>query len=360
MANRYGAGLGLRDKHQLLQAYLSNQGGGGGGYTRAADSIVRGLMYRQMRKEAETDAARNEQAQQGIARALMGGGNPQNVEAAMFNQQNPGELGMVQTSPQKLPDTQQALQQAMMNPQALAQNPMLAQVLQSQMAPPEAYTLAPGAVRMQGGRQVASNPAATKDPTIVEQVRAAGYDPATPEGQKFAREILMKPSVQVTNEYGSIPPGFKRVKDPNSPSGTRLVKEEGGPSDKVPAETAAKLGMLDAAEKSLQEAEGVLFMDGKYDRGVLTSLYSPVRTGKGAQFYNSMRDAVSNRLRAESGASITEEDINDATERFVPKPWDSKEEAEARMRRFRQFLSSYRGAVGAQSNRVKFEELPDG
>lgn len=359
MPNRYGTGIDPRAKHELMAAYIAQQQPQRHPLAGATQNIVNALMMRKMMEQQQAQQQQDQQAQQEIARSLMGGQNPQNLEAAMFNQQNPGELGMVQTSPQKLPDTGQALQQALMNPQALQSNPMLAQVLAQQMAPQEAYTLSPGSVRMQGGRQIASNPTPSRDAEIIAKVRAAGFDPESKEGQQFAREMLLKPGVQITNEYGSIPPGYKRVQDPKSPTGTKLVKEEGGPQDKIPTETAAKLGMLDAAEKSLKEAEGVLFKDGKYDRGVLTSLYSPVRTGSGATFYNSMRDAVSNRLRAESGASITEEDITDATERFVPKPWDSKEEAEGRMRRFRQFLSSYRSAVGNQPARVKFEELPD-
>jgi hypothetical protein len=263
-----------------------------------------------------------------------------------------------QLAQQLLGGDPQALQNALAHPEALQSNPMLAQILMQQMAPEEAYTLAPGAVRMKGGKRVAENPAEAKEAEIIQKVRAAGYDPASPEGQKFAREMLLKPSVSITNEYGAIPQGYRRVPDPKSPTGTKLVKEEGGPQDKIPTETAAKLGMLNASDKSLVEAEGLLFKGEGYNRKLLTAVYSPVRTGGGAQFYNAMRDAVSNRLRAESGASITDQDVNDAMDRFMPKPWEEKAEAQARFKRFRQFISSYRGAVGAQPQLVNFEDLP--
>lgn len=361
MPNRYGTGIDPRAKQELMAAFISQQQPQRHPLAGAAQNIANALMFRKMMQEQQAQQQQNQQAQQEIARSLMGGQNPQNLEAAMFNQQNPGELGMVQTTPQKLPDQGAALQQALANPQALASNPMLAQVMAQQMAPQESYTLAPGAVRMQGNRKVAENPEGAGKPSNLEQMLAlTGLKPGSPEYQQAAQNYINKPGVQITNEYGSIPAGYKRIKDPKSPTGTRLVQEEGAPQAKLPAETAAKVGMLDASEKSLAEAEKVLFPDGKFDRGAVTATWSPVRTGKAATLYNSMRDAVSNRLRAESGASITDSDINDATERFLPKPWDSKEEAEARIRRFRQFVSSYRSAVtNQQQNVVKFDDYPE-
>jgi hypothetical protein len=310
----------------LIQSMLQPRGGMTPG--QAINQGTGQLMAALAARKEKQQQAQLQQLQQQIAQQLLGGGG------------------------------QQALQSALSNPQAVQGNPLLAQLLMTQMKPEEDYTLPPGAVRMKGSKQLAANPAPEKPGNLEQMLALTGLKPGTPEYQKAAQDYINKPGVQITNEYGSIPSGYKRIRDPSSPSGTRLVKEEGGPADKLPAETAAKLGMLDASEKSLAEAEKVLFPDGGYDRKSVTATWSPVRTGSAAKLYNSLREAVSARLRAESGATITPADIDDMTERYLPKPWDSKAEAEARFRRFRQFVSSYRNSVrGTQP--VKLEDLPE-
>lgn len=99
------------------------------GLAQLANALVGGLTMKRADKEEKELSTRTSAKQKQIARALMGGANPANAEAT--------DPMMVQTTPQMLPDRNQAFELAM-EPEgqmALEQSPMLGQMLAAQMTP---------------------------------------------------------------------------------------------------------------------------------------------------------------------------------------------------------------------------------
>jgi hypothetical protein len=358
------------DRTALIAELLQPRPSGSPGQAIAAgmSGLGQALAIRKMLAKEDQKASALQGQQSEIVKALFGGTPGMIDESGAMGGAEPAN-GIGPTRAPVPGDPQRALQMALSNPEALASNPMLAQMLMQQLQPEETVNVPQGGALVRGGREIYRNPTDPKIPDILEKVKAAGFDPESPEGQAFAREMLLKPGVNIDmgEKFGPVPSGYKRVKGPGE-TGSKLVQEPGAPAEKIPAETRAKLGMLDASEKSLKEAQDLLFKDGGYRRGLLTAVYSPVRTGAAGQFYNAMRDALASRLRAESGGAITESEVADQLERYLPKPWDSKDEAQARFRRFNQFISSYRGAIGNEAatqpqqpgKAINFSDLPDG
>jgi hypothetical protein len=115
-----------------------------------------------------------------IARQLAGGANPANAQAAAFNASNPGELQMVQTAGQKLPDPNAAVARALQQPEVMQANPMLREMIARELAGPQTFNVpAGGALVDRKGRTVFRNPAEEKA-QLTDDERE--YDRAKREG----------------------------------------------------------------------------------------------------------------------------------------------------------------------------------
>lgn len=153
------------------------------GLAQIASTLVGTKMMRDVEKAEVEEQKRSEKHVQKLARALVGGQNPENFEAAEFNAQSPGELQMVETTAQRMPDRSEALQLAMApeGARAIQGNPVLTQMLASQLNPREAesFTLGPGQTRYDAsGRQIASMPSIEKpDKSAIGSINPSDFTP---------------------------------------------------------------------------------------------------------------------------------------------------------------------------------------
>ncbi len=294
----------------------------------------------QMGKQQQQEQARAQAISQALSKAT------QQQQGGM--QTLPGTGVQLDT----LPDQKGAIASLLSNPD-LAQAAAPA-IMGGIMNPPQAeeFTLTPGAGRYRGGQLLASQPLAPEKPPSAEssigKLQAdfkAGL--ISPEQYKTGLAILSKPLVNMGDtgpQFPTPPASFYRP-DKNTPG---LVPEPGAPpapGKELSGEIKAKLGLLNSARESLNEAKGILFKDGAYRSGLASQMLNPLRTGPAADLYNSMFEAMSNRLRAESGANISDTEIKSQTDRFVPKPWDSAEVAANKFMRFERFIQQYEKAV---------------
>lgn len=224
----------------------------------------------------------------------------------------------------------------------------------------EGFSLSPGQTRFgPDGRPIANLPAAPDSGkrgivTLAKggQVKSV-YDDAPEIGAMLNDGWVERssPLVQIGDsgpQFPAPPQGFYRP-DQKAPG---LAPEPGSPPPperQMSGETKAKMGLLNASEQSLNEAESILFKDGKFRSGLVSQLYNPLRSGAAADLYNSMYEAMSNRLRAESGATITADEISNQVQRFLPKPFvDDEKTAKNKFLRFRAFINQYKSAIQYQ------------
>lgn len=169
-----------------------------------------------------------------------------------------------------------------------------------------------------------------------------------------ALEIMRKPLVAVSPENKPLTDTAKLRDDL---AAGRITQEDFDRAitshRQASGEILIKQGLLNASKKSLDEARGILFKDGAYRSGLVTQMLSPIRTGNAASLYTAMREAVANRLRAESGATITDKEIDDQLERFMPKPWEGGDIAKQKFDRFEQFIDTIGESLGVKEEQNK-------
>lgn len=304
-------------------------------------------------KEQNALAQQEQQQNESLARALQQAqGGPQQIPLGNLD----GGVDMLMQT--RKPDPSGAVQGLAQSGHPAGQLIAAQQIAQA-LSGGEGYNLSPGQTRFNSNNQpIASVPAAPKEGkrgivtlTKGQEVRSLHDDsdeiPVLLEDGWIERST---PLVQIGDtgpQFPAPPQGFYRP-DQKSPG---LAPEPGSPPPperQMSGETKAKMGLLNASEESLNEAEGLLFKDGKYRSGLVSQLLNPLRQGAAADLYNSMYEAMSNRLRAESGATITAEEIQNQVDRFLPKVWDSKEVARNKFIRFRAFINQYKTAIQYQ------------
>lgn len=108
----------------------------------------------------------------------------------------------------------------------------------------------------------------------------------------------------------------------------------------LPAETAGKLAMLRQANKEIREVEGMLF-DKKGNVKLLSQAtgYLNIPAAKGRKINSRIENAIAAKLRIETGATATPDEIKNISRRFKPVPGvDNAEATRDKLRRLREFL----------------------
>lgn len=148
--------------------------------------------------------------------------------------------------------------------------------------------------------------------------------PATDERLTRARALLLDPSTaalgrslieEITTEEQR---EFERTRKPKTP------------------EQAAKISLQKRAIENIDKAKNILFDDeGDFNDRFLINTF----TGKGRTAKTLIKGAVEAQLRAESGAAVTESEVERATERFFPSLLDSDELKSEKLNNLRNLLS---------------------
>lgn len=130
---------------------------------------------------------------------------------------------------------------------------------------------------------------------------------------------------------------------------SRGVPPAGGvkPSGLTPAhplsmDAAGKIAMLNQASEDIDQAMGLMFKDGKFDKGLVAKMNVPLTAGLGGDAriaYSAIHNAVAAKLRAETGAAANRDEVDDIARRFMPTVLDTDESARNKMTRLKQFMN---------------------
>lgn len=310
-------------------------------YGSLAAQLGAALLNKQAaNKEMAAQQAQQQQQNQALAGAL------QQAQGGMTR------LPVTGVQLDTLPDPSGAMQSLAASGHPLA-GALAGQQLQQMLVPPpppDDYSL--GDTRFSGrtNKPIASNTKPEGPKSSIGQIQAdLDNGLISPEQARMAVEILNKPLVSLDQGGAGLssPPQGQYRPNKNEPG---LAPEPGyvKPPAEIPAESKAKLGMLESSQRNANEARNVLFNKGRFQKELLWKVHSPIRQGDAATLYNKMFEAMSNRLRAESGANISDAEIQSQTERFLPKPWDSEAVAKQKFDTFDAFINDYRNSVGGE------------
>lgn len=159
----------------------------------------------------------------------------------------------------------------------------------------------------------------------------------------------------------AVPGGLKRV----SNATTQISFGE----KPVPTEKARMLALSGAGKKKAQKARTLLFNeDGTVDRGVINALKAPfdiASTGilgsKASAAYSAVREAITSKLRLESGAVISQAEIDEAMRQYLPGTMDTPEVAQGKLQGLIEVLEEYEelGRRGVASVPIDGNPTPD-
>ena len=135
--------------------------------------------------------------------------------------------------------------------------------------------------------------------------------------------------------------------------------EEGKP---LSADAAGKLAMVTQAESDLNEAEQLLFPNGKFSPGMAFQTNFPgggVPATEGRQAFSKVLNAVNAKLRVETGAQANPSEVKNILQRFLPTVRDSDITAKDKFRRLKEFMSSTKSIIDPRG-RFNKETQPSG
>lgn len=173
---------------------------------------------------------------------------------------------------------------------------------------------------------------------IQEAVKAGLITPE--EGQARLRATVLG------SGGGNAPSGYRQSADGNLepiPGGPADPATKGNQLQPVSAENRAKLGLLNAAQASLDNYKKAGMKD-----GVPTPFANNFTPGNTAN--TSMEDAIANVLRVESGAAISQGEIAAAKARYEPDSFRSDAENKNRVQMLENKLKSMREALTTGTN----------
>lgn len=345
------------------------------GLSHLANAFVAAKAMRDVEGQEEELETRASDHARKIGRALIGGENPANAEAALFNAQNPGDLQMVETTAQRMPDSREALSLAMQPEGGLAmeRNPALSQAIAEQFKPKEAEPLE--RVLDPAGKPILKprSQAAGMTPFVgnggaesamlqeyniyAQQTKAAGKEPV---------DILtyVQSRTPVTPSFSSIPLDDRTygVLDQRtgtiSPTGQRAPPKAGeGTATEGERTSANYFGRMEASEQLLGD-----YVPSMTDYIAAQQLMSggPVRSGmanqvlssEGQQYYQAAADWVRAKLRKESGAVISPEEMAQEIKTYFPVPGDSPATIEQKRRAREQAMKGMQQMSGRAVNSV--------
>ena len=118
--------------------------------------------------------------------------------------------------------------------------------------------------------------------------------------------------------------------------------ESGGLS----GEAAGKVAMADQAVTDIRGVRNILFdKDGKLDRSLVAAMNVPFSAGvpghaNARSAYSKIQNAVSAKLRIETGAAATESEVRGILDRFLPKVSDPESVVKERLDRLEEFMNT--------------------
>lgn len=280
--------------------------------------------------------------------ALAGGGGPTVANAARMPAVDPrlqALHGLMQASGGKLVSPVDYLKEA--NPRD------------------EFVTLAPGSVRVNArtNQPVFTAPKEQKESPFIEQMRAAGIDPASPEGQGMLRDMLRKQSTHspaVTVSYGAPQAGvddkgnpvfFQPSKGGGAPAivpNVRPAAKEEKPLTEGQAKAVLFSSRMQAADKVMADLARKGFsttIPGATKNSVLGDVITAASPAEQQQLVQAKRDFVNAVLRRESGAVISPEEFANAERQYFPQIGDSRPVIEQKARNRRAAIEGMRADV---------------
>lgn len=189
-------------------------------------------------------------------------------------------------------------------------------------------------------------------------------DPSTPDysvafNAAFGPRTVTQADGTTITIQPTVPPGIRRptagtqaaaapqaatqpVEQGEAPAGmtSQTVNTPGGEVTFQRPEQAPKPQSSEAGARSALIREGIrttdtvregIFPNGKFDRGAAAAMWAALPGSDGATLKNAMKAAIGNRLRIETGAAITAQEVDNMLDRYMPKPWDNEETAKQKL-----------------------------
>lgn len=108
-------------------------------------------------------------------------------------------------------------------------------------------------------------------------------------------------------------------------------------------EEAGKFAMIDNAVKSIdQVSEAITKADGSIDKAKVFASYFNIPFTEGRNIRSLTEDAISAKLRAETGAAANKDEVEGIARRFDVSPFDTQEVQKDKLRRLRRFMDETR------------------
>lgn len=183
--------------------------------------------------------------------------------------------------------------------------------------------------------------------------RQGPADPFAKYKQAVAQGILSPEQAQQAMQRelmggggSNAPSGYRPSSDGSGlepiPGGPADPKTKGAQLQPVSAENRAKLGLLNTAQESLDKYVGA---------GTEEGTPTPWKNmGVGNVANTSMEDAIANMLRVESGAAISQGEIEAAKARYMPSPLRSDAENKNRLELLKSKLGNMRQSLTTGTN----------
>jgi hypothetical protein len=171
-------------------------------------------------------------------------------------------------------------------------------------------------------------PTTPDQPSVVQTVRAMGYDPASPEGRKMIERLEGAGGVNVNVGQGMpdwVPSGYM-PRNPNDPR-EGVTPIPGSEASRKSGSEATQLANARAAVEDVRRAREQLFEGGDIDRWDVISGQWGIPGTQGRAAYQKINRALETILRARSGAAVPPEELRNYQQMYAPSTWDSEEEA---------------------------------
>jgi hypothetical protein len=156
--------------------------------------------------------------------------------------------------------------------------------------------------------------------------------------EKLQQSKLMAETGKIRRESSGkgaekAPAGYRFQGDGN------LVAIPGGPANKLSAESAGKVALIKQGEQDINRFKNLITnSDGSFNRRKLASMDVPFGLAGGRQENSTLFNAISARLRLESGAAVPEKEVQRALKTFAPNALDSNDTINSKINRMNEFL----------------------
>jgi hypothetical protein len=130
----------------------------------------------------------------------------------------------------------------------------------------------------------------------------------------------------------------------------RKIAETGRPS----GELMRTREMVESGQRTMKQITDTLMPDGKVDRNAMTSMYAALPGTDGRTTRSQFEEAAALMLRLETGAAATASEVQNLSDRYMPKPWDNDETIRDKIQRFQSRFDRAKAILEGKS----VEDLP--